>query len=428
MIQNMMIAQAELQRPSEGGMTPQEKEPVFLAYLKEKAERKVGRPHLVRRLGVEKTLMILRDIYVRDIKPPTVAKNYGIDYKSLWRFLKELEQNGYTNEIKDYFSRMEDVETTFDNHPLIQKWKKRIIISGHHSQLKHVSTLKRVLTGKICKDFRCSLDDFDLEKAQEFIYLCHQNNIEVKRHVIMAIRHFLMVAKEIHIPRGMGAMYGLSGEKVSYGKYAHIRLSEDEINAIEEYLRDHYSEEGWHLAFRFGVETCSRMMAILTVPQQYIQFVNHSYAICKVFETKVKPDSKWKGLKGKWWTKYIPTWLAEEMLEFAKKKGRREFIFIKDTEKLSKNTLRTKYGKQFSKALKEAYQHVGITEPYFYRKPVHALRHVGAIRLLNATNWNYSLVAKIGGWTDVNTLKDCYGAIPDEIVEQTVRTIYGGRN
>ena len=74
MIQNMMIAQAELQRPSEGGMTPQEKEPVFLAYLKEKAERKVGRPHLVRRLGVEKTLMILRDIYVRDIKPPTVAR------------------------------------------------------------------------------------------------------------------------------------------------------------------------------------------------------------------------------------------------------------------------------------------------------------------------------------------------------------------
>jgi len=50
-------------------------------------------------------------------------------------------------------------------------------------------------------------------------------------HSRMAIRHFL-ASKGNAIPRGFDILYGLSGEKESYGKYAHVKLTEDQITTI----------------------------------------------------------------------------------------------------------------------------------------------------------------------------------------------------
>ena len=70
--------------------------------------------------------------------------------------------------------------------------------------------------------------------------------------------------------------------------------------------------------------------------------------------------------------------------------------------------------------MKEVYRKIGITEQYFYSHPIHALRHAGAIRLLELTDWNYELVARLGGWTNAQTLRDCYGAMPEEVVLRVV--------
>jgi len=423
MILYMMIAQTQTEMTPERGMTTQEK-PAFLRYLEEKAQKKIGRPHLVRKIGIEKTLMALRDIYVKGLKPPTVAKNYGIDYKSLWRFLKELEQNGYTDEIRDYFSRAEDISRYYDNHPIIKKWKERIIVSGSLSQLRHIQVMKKILTGQICPQFKCSPDEFDINKAQEFLLKCYENNIDVKHHYIMAIRHFLQIGKDIVIPRGLGGAYGLSGAKQSYGKYSHVRMSEEQIEKVKEYLRTHYRDEGYDLLFEFGIITCARAQAILTAPLNTIDLnFNTKIAITKVFESKVgKGDSYLWFKRGKWWVKYLPKDLAKRLIDFAKRKGHTKFIFVPDDIK----PYQIKYEeiKKISKALREAYKYAGVIEPYFYKKPLHSLRHVGAIRWLEATNWNYALVAKIGGWLSVQTLMDCYGGIPQEVVINAVHKMF----
>ena len=73
--------------------------------------------------------------------------------------------------------------------------------------------------------------------------------------------------------------------------------------------------------------------------------------------------------------------------------------------------------------MKEVYRKIGIREKYFYHRPIHALRHIGAHRLLRKTNYNYPLVAELGGWTDEKTLKDCCGKILNEIIIAIVKRI-----
>jgi len=75
--------------------------------------------------------------------------------------------------------------------------------------------------------------------------------------------------------------------------------------------------------------------------------------------------------------------------------------------------------------LKRIYREIGLRDRYFYSHPLHCLRHVGAHRLLKKTKYNYGIVAKLGGWKDEKTLKDCYGEIPDEVILSVVKSLEG---
>tara|TARA_R100001594_G_scaffold74161_1_gene108754 strand:+ start:3449 stop:5320 length:1872 start_codon:yes stop_codon:yes gene_type:complete len=49
---------------------------------------------------------------------------------------------------------------------------------------------------------------------------------------------------------------------------------------------------------------------------------------------------------------------------------------------------------------------------YFYRKPMHALRHIFAQFWLDVTEWNYGDVAKLGHWKTISELEASYGEMP----------------
>ena len=49
---------------------------------------------------------------------------------------------------------------------------------------------------------------------------------------------------------------------------------------------------------------------------------------------------------------------------------------------------------------------------YFYRKPMHALRHIFAQYWLDITEWNYGDVAKLGHWKTISELEASYGEMP----------------
>ena len=61
----------------------------------------------------------------------------------------------------------------------------------------------------------------------------------------------------------------------------------------------------------------------------------------------------------------------------------------------------------------ETVTHIGeLDNEYFYKKPVHALRHLFAHIFLNLLDWNYGEVAKIGHWGTISELERSYGEYP----------------
>lgn len=53
-----------------------------------------------------------------------------------------------------------------------------------------------------------------------------------------------------------------------------------------------------------------------------------------------------------------------------------------------------------------------LSDPYFKKKPVHALRHLFAHIFLDLLDWNYGEVAKIGHWGTLAELERSYGEYP----------------
>jgi hypothetical protein len=78
----------------------------------------------------------------------------------------------------------------------------------------------------------------------------------------------------------------------------------------------------------------------------------------------------------------------------------------------------------------ECYQAAGIPESFYSRAkggagPFHLWRHTGGQELLNATEWNFALVAAEGGWDSIDALKKNYGEIPPEVANRLMRKAMG---
>ncbi len=66
----------------------------------------------------------------------------------------------------------------------------------------------------------------------------------------------------------------------------------------------------------------------------------------------------------------------------------------------------------------EGYKETGN---YFFDHSIHALRHIGAHYWLSLTDYDYGIVAEIGGWMTIDELKKSYGAMPPEMKYKKVR-------
>jgi len=400
----------------------------FLNYvnkkLKEKSKR--GRPHIIAKLGsLERVLEVLKDAWINNYGLNKLSKKYQVSKPTLWRFINECKI--YQNQIIEYINYIEEIKPRdFKSFEIVKEWERKIRRSGHLSMLRLIPIMANVCGYRkkgqkpYVKGFKCPPQKFNLEKAQQFIDLYlkqHPNKTQLPRHIRQAIRHFLMVAQNINIPRGFGGQYGLSGEKESYGKYAHIRLSEQQIRQIREIMANDKEalEKGFDIGFEIGIQTCSRAFAIASIEVNKIQQIENLYII-RVFEPKVKEGETHLGKVGKYWTKYISKSLYQRIQEFIKQHPKRTLLFVDD----AKIGLVDDWLNEFRAYMKKVYEQIGITEPYFYSHPIHSLRHAGAIRLLELTDWNYELVAKLGGWTTPQTLRDCYGAMPQDVLMRVV--------
>jgi len=441
----------------------------FEEFINKKLNQKWGRISFIKRLGsLDAVLEVLEEAWISHKSVRDIAKKYKVDKSSVQRLLADCGQ--WKEQIIEYVMyRDHVVPKDFRSYKSIQNWIDQIYRSGHLSALVHIPVMEWICTGgrvsrKVGKkprwsipEFTCNPDKFDLEEAQRFItlYLKKYNATSAPKRARMAIRHFL-ASKNMALPRGFGAQYGLSGEKISYGKYAHIKLSEEQIALAREIIRkdlenrrivlDDYDAEtrakirmlieklkkrkgsidlkkevskgfdsGFDLAFELGITTCARAFALCSIPISRIR-KEGNLNILEVFEPKVKEGDKYLGRIGKWWRKYVNSSLYEKIMEFVEKYPQRVMLFVDGNTKSAVD----RYADILGNYLKTVYYRLGLKEEYFYKKPLHSLRHIGAHRLLKLTDYNYDIVARLGGWKTAQIVKDCYGAMPEDVIIQVI--------
>jgi len=204
----------------------------------------------------------------------------------------------------------------------------------------------------------------------------------------------------------------MSRKIVGHGKYAKERLSEEEFTKANQFLIDTYGldsdEYRW---FWIGIETCSRFGALESMKLQFDSIIGKNgkeTLIMQAYEAKTKEKN------GGMWEKYIKRSQTIESLKLLK--SRNGTRIYENKENYSKGKFKTK----MQDGMKAIFTHLGKDpQGYYFKKPTHILRHLGAQRLLQKGNFtNHVLVAKVGGWHTVDELIKSYGDMPPDIVNQ----------
>ena len=345
--------------------------------------------------------------------PQTIGEQLGKDRSTIYRFIQELASDGKVKLGES--GRVEKVEALVEQrsyealemdafvqrYPSVKKWVEDMQVRIDGKPLsewqQNLAAIKKVcdllkITPELLIGSKESVEQFTRTFILEFRKISKNN----PHLYVMALRNLAM-SNGIVWPRGAGGL--MSGKKIGFGQYAHIKISDQQIKqGISLGTAIHKDVGDW---FAIATETCARHGAMHTIDISRIED-HDAYLTLRAFESKT----------GKTWTKYIVDPAVQQII--MRRAAARKSIGLTDLFLNGKSA--KDYGLWMNAQLKEVYRQLGLTEKYFFAHPTHALRHIGAHHWLRLTNYNYSLVAKIGGWEDENTLKKCYGEMPAEVV------------
>ena len=173
-----------------------------------------------------------------------------------------------------------------------------------------------------------------------------------------------------------------------YGRYNDLYAPKEKIYKIFDWLKNINREA--YLTSKFMYKTATRVSATLRTKVSNVNLEEHTITIY---------DKGTNGRKKKW-IKYIPDDLWEEL----DLQNREDKIFSIPKNKLNQ-LLRSAYKTVFPELNKRIPQ------------PAHFWRHMFAQHMLRASNWNYGLVASLGGWS-LEALRRYYGMPPQAVIKQ----------
>lgn len=408
--------------------------------------------------------MVLIEINGQPIKVKATQGNIArfakVDRTTINKAFKRLEEKALLRE-KAPAPVTEITHDEFFDIDVIKQWIEKIYGMSKRNppnQLNFVTLFKRICTGHYhqcqmasgkgtnnpdkctlpVEDFKIHPEYFDKDTALQFAiaYKKRYQADRVPKHFRTSIRHFLIYGKGVSLGRGEGDAYGISGEKDNFGDYAHIKLNDEEIEKAREWFearcqelkrkKTHPTVEGSHafcesesalVFFDFGIETCARSESIIKTQVSRIER-HETHISLQIYESKTE----------KWWSKVLlikkyphAQDTAQELFEWIEGHNDWKDLFVKEEGKTDVD----RFEARMAAILKECYRALGKTDEYFFEKPIHSLRHTGAHLWLRRTNWDYGLVAEIGGWDDIQTLKKCYGAMPPEVVMAKIEELGG---
>lgn len=340
---------------------------------------------------------------VQDIVTPQSISNW-------FRRNKEIAQ-----ELERYVEKQEIVEEgiteglfqngVFDKIPCISKWTNKMRGRGakEPSIKKFVSPIKQVCKGilphkgKASKSVKREIIEgwglkhparLTTEIALNYIAEMRKRGLKDRNHRL-ALRNFLKA-------NNVEDWDEISGElEQDAGKYAHIYAERDKISEIFAYVKPLNLEA--HDASVFAFKTASRLMATLTAhAKEYRETRLPNGEI----ERTIRVWEKASLHKGK---RPMEKIITDDLYEILKPRIERGGLLFNIDRKGLHGILRSAY--------KEVIPELTDEIPMVF----HFWRHQFAQHLLRETDWNYGLVARLGGWT-VETLERYYGKMDRQIV------------
>ena len=202
----------------------------------------------------------------------------------------------------------------------------------------------------------------------------------------------------------------MSRKIVGHAMYSDIRLTKEEFVKADLWLKENYGLDSdlfrW---FWVGVQSCARFGALFSCPLDfYVE--KDTLIVLKMYESKTKH------LNGGIWKKYIKRKDTIESLRLLKARRPKTNRIYENKGGLTNDKLRL----ELQDGLRKLFAYLGKSdESYFYKKPAHAMRHIGGHYLLAMGNYtNHSIVKKLGGWHTTDEMEKSYGEIPPDQIDK----------
>lgn len=364
-----------------------------------------------------------------------IAKILGISRTTIYYYLNRLKEQGKVSKkdtgrfdlpkSPEYIFRFFNKDHPITSEPLVAEWMDDLTTRKGGQPITNWRTRIRAIES-ICNS--CKIHPSDLLVSQRntekimrsYASLARQkkihrdkrgrksNNIAVTMYSrVQAIRDFCGFY-EITWRRGIG---GIMSQKVpNHGLYADLRLTEKELEQADLFMKEQFGlDSDIYRWFWIGIESCARFEALY---EMNLDYERHISKTGKTTYIMTAYESKTKYLRGGKWYKYITRPDTQKSIDLLRSKNQSR-IFETGMPK-------GKFRVQISDQLCQIYRHLEKANPYFFHHPNHSLRHIGAHYWLSKKDYNYGLVAEIGGWHTIDELKKSYGQIPPEKILEII--------
>jgi integrase len=234
-------------------------------------------------------------------------------------------------------------------------------------------------------------DRISLNDALELITLLKEKNIDTHQYK-RALKDFL-ISKGVVVGKKIAV-----GKSKGYGKYAKLHVEKPKILLMLKELKATNFEA--YAADLFMLKTGTRVNATLNALIEDIQGVR-DLATITVFDK----GRRSKYAKGHPWEKEVDPQLYDALQKLIGERKAGKIFSLSDSQLAEINrAIVTKHAPE-------------IVERYPDFMPNHIWRHFFAQLLLPQVEWNYAIVAALGGWTP-QALEESYGKPPNELVRE----------
>lgn len=376
------------------------------------------------KLTPEKLLEAVREY--ASTESSLLGEKLRIHRSTVWRCIQKIPKEEIERTVREVAEQeLKPAETEFEvfvQISIVKEYNKKLmakVVDKYRRRMLHM--LHRICVYLNKHPARLTLEDggglirqveLEQRKAKEERKIPFESVRELKR----GLRSWF---SRKGISRRMMTSKGIESPKQEHDEErAHARLTPKQrarfMHVLEEKVRDYPEDEKleWLTLPKYLYYTGTRIAGTL---ESRIENVEKTDADIWKHYVIDKYDIKWR--------KRITGELKNLINRLLELKGNpQDGLFFAMFSTFSNiESRRERVGEVF----KEVYEKAEIPRRIWEGMPCHIWRHTACQDLLEATNYNFELVAEILGWKSVDTMKKYYGAIGDRTIDKALKEAMG---